>query len=99
MSRFFRRGGMHSKVLSGLAVAVSIAISGVSAARAATNDLGFALDASGSISSSSWTLETNGLAQALANNIPFAGGTGAHADNGNVYVISVVEFATTAGTP
>src|SRR5262245_37901580 len=90
---------MRAKILSGLAVAVSIALSGASVARAETINLGFAIDGSGSITQAGFDLEKNGLAAALAANIPYVGGIGAHADNGNLYVISVVQFSSAAGAP
>ena len=90
MNKMVRLFGVSAAILASVAI-------GASGSRAATIDLGFALDGSGSINAVAFALERQGLADALAANIPYAGGIGAHADNGNLYRISVVEFGTTAG--
>jgi hypothetical protein len=65
-------------------VALGLAVGGASAASAATTvNLGFAIDHSGSISGSEYTLQKNGLANALAQLVP----------TGNVqYRVGVITF-------
>lgn len=82
---------MRVKLLSAAAI-VAIAMFGSSPTRAETIDLGFALDSSGSILSSGWTLERDGLAAALLANIPTTNGIGKNSPNGNTYILSVVQF-------
>src|SRR5262249_6453470 len=91
--------GIAKFAAMGAAIVASSAVFGSTVSRAETIDLGFAIDGSGSITAAGFDLEKNGLAAALLANIPFAGGTGKNAPNGNTYRISVVEFGTTAGTP
>ncbi len=71
------------------AVAATSVLWGSSALHAATIDLGFALDESGSVSRPDFTLAQNGLANALAQ-IPTTGE--------NTYRISVVAFNSSART-
>lgn len=79
---------MFRKFFAATVAATSIFL-GSSAVHAATIDLGFALDESGSVSRSDFTLAQNGLANALAQ-IPTTGE--------NTYRISVVAFNSVART-
>ncbi len=76
------------KTTTALAALVAIGLAAPTAAKADTIQLGFILDESGSISSSSWSQITGGLANAINTLIPIGGA--------NVYEISVVKFDSTA---
>ena len=78
-----KRSNISKLGLSAFLVASAIAVS--VPARAATINLGFALDSSGSITSSGWSTITSGLSAALSA-IPVGGG--------NTYRVSVVSFST-----
>ena len=76
------------KLFLGIATGLGLAV-GAGSASAALIDLGFALDESGSIIDTDWTLQKQGLAAALAQ-IPTTGT--------DQYRITVVKFDTTAET-
>ena len=62
-----------------------VSLAAATPARAATIQLGFILDSSGSIGAGNWGILTNGLATALTTHIPLGGP--------NTYEISVVTFS------
>lgn len=72
------------------AVAAAAMAAAPLAASAATIQLGFILDESGSIGSGNYTIIKNGLKAAIANEIPIGGA--------NTYEISIVSFSTAATT-
>ena len=65
--------------------ALVISLAAATPAKAATIQLGFILDSSGSIGAGNWGIITNGLATALTTHIPIGGP--------NTYEISVVTFS------
>ena len=72
------------KTTTALAALVAIGLAAPGAARADTIQLGFILDESGSISASSWSQITGGLANAINTLIPLGGA--------NTHEISVIKF-------
>ncbi len=70
-----------------IALVMAVTLGAGSKAEASAIQLGFILDSSGSITSSGWSTITNGLANAVTNEIPL----------GSQYQVSVVTFSTGLG--
>ena len=83
---------MEHRTLSRLfaVAALVISLAAATPAKAATIQLGFILDSSGSIGAGNWGIITNGLATALTTHIPIGGP--------NTYEISVVTFSDSTQT-
>ena len=83
---------MKHRTLTSLFAAATLAVSLTAAApaSAATIQLGFILDSSGSITASGWTTIVTGLSNAILNDIPLPGA--------DTYEVSVVSFSSTTQT-
>jgi hypothetical protein len=83
---------MKHRTLTSLfaAAALAVSLTASAPASAATIQLGFILDSSGSITAGGWSTIVNGLSTAILNNIPLPGA--------DTYEVSVVSFASTAQT-
>ena len=83
---------MKHRTLTSLFAAATLAVSLTAAApaSAATIQLGFILDSSGSITASGWSTIVTGLSNAILNDIPLPGA--------DTYEVSVVSFSSTTQT-